>query len=139
MLYMVIFRSPEGKPGYRQAEAITDAITIVERLRNEENAEGVRIYRMEEVAFEFKVRYEVELADELVAAEAESEQESRQDDAGVPTLSSTPLFDQQRAAINPERAPAWVEENSGEADDEEEPETLMAENDNPPRKGLFGR
>lgn len=61
--YMVIFRTPEGKPGYQQAEDVHEVVGTVERLRNEEGVENVRIYRMDEVAFEYKVHYTVELKD----------------------------------------------------------------------------
>lgn len=62
MSHMVIFRTPEGKPGYQQADAVEDAVSIVERLRNEDGVENVRIYRLEEIAFEYKPYYKVELA-----------------------------------------------------------------------------
>lgn len=137
---MVIFRTSDGKPGYRQAETISDAITMVERLRNDENAEAVRIYRMEEVAFEFKVRYEVELADGSEVTEAEADLDEHISKGPTPSVSSTPLFDQQRAAINPERAPAWVvDPEDVETKADEEPDSAEADVETPPRKGLFSR
>jgi hypothetical protein len=60
--YMVIFRSVEGKAGYHQAETLGDAVKFVERLRNEEQVDQARIFRMEEVTFEFKPYYRVEVA-----------------------------------------------------------------------------
>ncbi|MFP3907844.1 MAG: hypothetical protein ACLFRV_06910 [Acidimicrobiales bacterium] len=63
MSHMVIFRTPEGKPGYQPADTVDEAVAVVERLRNEDGVENVRIFRLEEVAFEYKPYYKVELAD----------------------------------------------------------------------------
>ena len=60
--HMVIFRRPEGKPGYHQAESVEDALRFVERLRNQENVTDTRIFRMEEVPIEVRTVYKVELA-----------------------------------------------------------------------------
>jgi hypothetical protein len=60
--HMVIFRTPEGKPGYQPAETVEDAVSVVERLRNEDGVENVRIFRLEELAFEYRPYYKVELA-----------------------------------------------------------------------------
>ena len=78
MPFMVVFRSPEGKPGYHQAEALEDAVKFVERLRNHESITDARIFRMQEVAIEFKTYYRVEVAapgeaPEQVPAEDEAE------------------------------------------------------------------
>jgi hypothetical protein len=60
--HMVIFRTPEGKPGYQPAETVNDAVAVVERLRNDEGVENVRIFRLEEVQFELRPYFRVELA-----------------------------------------------------------------------------
>jgi hypothetical protein len=60
--HMVIFRTPEGKPGYQPADTVQDAIEVVERLRNDEGVENVRIFRLEELSFEYRPYYKVELA-----------------------------------------------------------------------------
>lgn len=62
MSHMVIFRTPEGKPGYQPAETVEDAVEIVERLRNDDGVENVRIFRLEELSFEYRPYYKVELA-----------------------------------------------------------------------------
>ncbi len=62
MSHMVIFRTPEGKPGYQPAETVHDAVAVVERLRNDEGVENVRIFRLEELTFEYRPYYKVELA-----------------------------------------------------------------------------
>lgn len=71
--HMVIFRSGEGKAGYHQADGIDDAIRFVERLRNSENVEQARIFRMEEVGFEYRPYFRVEVAGAGSAPVAEVE------------------------------------------------------------------
>ena len=68
---MVIFRRPDGKPGYHQADGVDDAIRFVEMLRNQEKVTDARIFRMEEVPIEIRTYYKVEVAGE--AAEEEPE------------------------------------------------------------------
>lgn len=70
MPHMVIFRSGEGKAGYHQADALEDAIRFVERLRNSENVEQARIFRMEEVLFEYRPYFRVEVGGASPAPEA---------------------------------------------------------------------
>jgi hypothetical protein len=62
--HMVIFRASDGKPGYHQTEGLEESVRFVERLRNSENVEQARIFHMEEVSFNFKPYYKVELGDE---------------------------------------------------------------------------
>jgi hypothetical protein len=59
---MVIYRGADGKPGYQQAEDIHDAVTFVEQMRNEDGVEHARIFRLEEVVFEYRPYYRVEIA-----------------------------------------------------------------------------
>lgn len=60
--HMVIFRSPEGKPGYHQTDDLEAAIRFVEHLRNEEGVSDARIFVMQEVPIEFRTYYKVEVA-----------------------------------------------------------------------------
>jgi hypothetical protein len=69
---MVIFRSSDGKPGYHQAETLQEAVAFVERLRNEDSVTDARVFRMDEVAIEFKVYYRVEVAGDAPMAMAEA-------------------------------------------------------------------
>jgi len=64
MAHMVIFRRPDGKPGYHQADSVDDAIRFVEMLRNQEKVTDARIFRMEEVSIEFRAYYKVEVVGE---------------------------------------------------------------------------
>jgi hypothetical protein len=67
---MVIFRRPEGKPGYHQAESVDDAVRFVEMLRNQEQANDIHIFRMQEVPFEFRTVFKVEISSEDGARQA---------------------------------------------------------------------
>lgn len=77
--HMVIFRSSEGKAGYHQAEGLDEAVRFVERLRNSENVEQARIFKMEEVSFEYRPYFRVAVAGAApapAAASAEPEPEA---------------------------------------------------------------
>jgi hypothetical protein len=78
--HMVIFRSPEGKPGYHQSDGLDEAMRFAEMLRNQEQVTDARIFRMDEVPIEFKTYYRVEMAS---ATEAEAT-ETPEDAASEP-------------------------------------------------------
>ncbi len=61
MPFMVIYRTSDGSSCYEQADAIDEAALLVERLRNKEGLDQIRIYRMEEISFAFRPYYKVEL------------------------------------------------------------------------------
>ena len=61
MPFMVIYRTSDGSSCYEQADAIDEAALFVERLRNQEGIDQIRIYRMEEIGFAFRPYYKVEL------------------------------------------------------------------------------
>jgi hypothetical protein len=138
--YMVIFRTADGKPGYQQADDVQDAAASVERLRNEDGVDNVRIYRMDEVAFEYKVHYSVQLtspdAAPAIAAESASPVDSPAwDDTSED--SGTAPFDQ--LAVDPAGSPQWDDEAEDPVavDPVEAPEPVASESD--ARRGLFGR
>ncbi len=62
MSHMVIYRGADGKPGYHQTDDIHDAVGFVEQMRNDEGVEHARIFRLEEVVFEYRPYYRVELS-----------------------------------------------------------------------------
>lgn len=72
MTHMVIFRNPEGKAGYHQAESVDEAVRFVERLRNQEHVTDARIFLMEEVPIEFRTYYKVELATSPMSSQAQA-------------------------------------------------------------------
>jgi hypothetical protein len=61
MPFMVIYSTSDGTSCHEQADAIDEAALFVERLRNKEGIEEIRIYRMEEISFAFRPYYKVEL------------------------------------------------------------------------------
>ncbi len=61
MSHMVIYRGADGSPGYHQTDEVHDAVAVVERLRNQEGVEEARIFRMEQVNFEYRPYFRVEL------------------------------------------------------------------------------
>lgn len=67
MSHMVIYRTADGQPGYHQTDALDDAISFVERLRNSDGVDHARIFRMEEVTFDFKPYFKVEVGGEAAA------------------------------------------------------------------------
>ena len=58
---MVIFQTPGGSPGYNQFESLDEAVSFVEQLRNERDVSNARIFALEEVKFEYKPYFRVEL------------------------------------------------------------------------------
>src|SRR3954452_4844401 len=58
---MVIFRGGDGKPGYHQVDELSEAIRHVEHLRNDEGIDHAQIFQLEEVAFEFRPYFRVEI------------------------------------------------------------------------------
>lgn len=102
MSHMVIFRSAEGKPGYHQAEALDDAVGFVEDLRNAEGVEHARIFRMEEVTFEFRPYFRVELGGaDREAAAAEPEAEAPVEDEPTPEMAEVETPDTEMSAFAP--------------------------------------
>lgn len=61
MSHMVIYRGVDGKPGYHQTDDIHDAVNFVEKMRSDEGVEHARVLRLEEVVFEYRPYYRVEL------------------------------------------------------------------------------
>src|SRR5687768_10803739 len=61
MPFMVIYSTSDGTSCHEQADAIDEAALFVERLRNQDGIEEIRIYRMEELSFAFRPYYKVEL------------------------------------------------------------------------------
>src|SRR5690349_20747453 len=58
---MVIFQTPDGNPGYNQFETLDEAVRFVEKLRNEQSVETARMFALDEVKFDFKPYFRVEL------------------------------------------------------------------------------
>ncbi|MGF1596242.1 MAG: hypothetical protein ACFCVK_04830 [Acidimicrobiales bacterium] len=146
MSHMVIYRGADGKPGYQQAEDIHDAVTFVEQMRNEEGVEQARIFRLEEVVFEYKPYYRVELGN---AQPVEQQLTSGSVDAALVNTGPVAVASATFAAPAPApEHPEPIEEPVALDDsfdiveattiniDEHESETVTG---NGARRGLFGR
>lgn len=59
---MVVFKTNEGKPGQHWADSLEDAVRFVEHLRNNEQVNDAKVFKMQEVPLEFKVLYKVEVS-----------------------------------------------------------------------------
>src|SRR6476646_7777690 len=59
---MVSYRDSEGKQSYHETEELNDAIAYVERLRNDEAVDHARIFKMDELSFEYRPYFRVEIA-----------------------------------------------------------------------------
>lgn len=73
--HLVTFKTAEGREGNHTAASLDEAIRFVERLRNNEGASGVRVFRMQEVPIEFRTYYKVEVGDGKPDAKADSKPE----------------------------------------------------------------
>jgi hypothetical protein len=124
--YVVSWQRPDGQPGWHPAADAQEAAAFVERLRNGEGAEGARIFRLEEVPYELKPYYKVELA--APASPVVSFAASIAPDPDPPAPDPEPIVDP---------APVWAAadvEPVAEVHDDE-PVTNGAH----ARRGLFGR
>jgi hypothetical protein len=59
--HLVRFNSPEGRDAYHQAANLDEALKFVERLRNNEGVDNVRLFRLHEIPLEFRAYYRVEV------------------------------------------------------------------------------
>ena len=66
--HMVSYRDSEGKQSYHETAELNDAIAYVEHLRNDEAVEHARIYKMDELNFEYRPYFRVEIAGAASAA-----------------------------------------------------------------------
>ena len=82
---MVIFQTPDGNPGYNQFEEIDEAVRFVETLRNDQGVENARMFALEEVKFEFRQYFRVEVDPPMVGPAG-----STSGAAFVPTVAPAP-------------------------------------------------
>ena len=133
MSHMVIYRGTDGSPGYHQADEVHDAVAFVEQLRNEEGVEEARIFRMEQVTFEYKPYFRVELTSSepsLIAGASkpavEAGSSSTSESAATPTpeVAETAQASTDTKVTTSEAPAAATSESNGDVG---------------ARRGLFGR
>ena len=131
MSHMVIFQTPDGSPGYNQFETVEEAVDFVEKLRNDQSIENARMFALEEIKFELKPYFKVELQ-ALNRGPAEPQAQPAAAPAaggeGTTTFGSYPPPPAQSPA------PAY----SAPAPPSP-PSDAPAGDDQPARRGLFGR
>ena len=127
MPFMVIYSTSDGASCHQQADAIDEAALFVERLRNKEGIDQIRIYRMEEISFAFRPYYKVELG--LPEKQA----------AGTPPATVTAIRPAAGQPAHLEPAEVAVEA-SPSVDADPSPDGTGVEGDCAiGRRGLFGR
>jgi hypothetical protein len=124
---MVSYRSSDGKQSYHQTDELSDAMQFVEHLRNAESVEHARIFKMEELSFEYRPYYRVELATALTAPPA-----PQGDGEWISAAPPTPAPDEEETDTDP-LAAAWS------MSERVEPEEVESVGAGMGRKGLFGR
>lgn len=149
MSHMVIYRTPEGKPAYYEVDDIHDAVSFVEQLRNEQGIEQATIHRMEQVKFEYRPYFRVELrtgneldagrpsapavaaAPQALSAPAPSPEPAAPAPAAPATApAAAPSPAPEQAAAEPAPAPVATETPAAQAE---------VDNGVGARRGLFGR
>ena len=152
MAHMVIFQSIDGSPGYQQCEGIEDAVKFVEELRNDRGVDRARIFRMEEVEFEFRPYWFVVQRDAAAAAAAAAAPVASAAPAApvMPPPSPSSMVAEPEALTVPDRTGS-ASPGAGEDEvvAEREPEAPaavpaapvdpFAPPPPPPSRGLFGR
>jgi hypothetical protein len=134
---MVIYRGADGKPGYQQAEDIHDAVTFVEQMRNEEGVEHARIFRLEEVVFEYRPYYRVELSSHMSEPMLAGSGMPMMASGNMPMMVTTmPSEMPEESSINALNEPFEVVESTTINIDDPDGETVGG---NGARRGLFGR
>lgn len=109
--HMVIFQAPGGSPGYNQFESLEAAIAFVEQLRNDRDVSNARIFALEEVKFEMKPYFKVELQALTTSTGGSSNAPSGSGGAGAPTQPA----DQGRAPTTPSAPASGAAPSSGNA------------------------
>ena len=64
MDHLVRFTTSEGRDAQHVVPSLEDALRFVERLRNTQEANVVKVFRLQEVPISFKTYYKVELRPE---------------------------------------------------------------------------
>lgn len=90
MEHVVRFTTTEGREAQHVAKSLEDALRFVERLRNNEEASVVRVFRMQEVPITFKTYYKVELRPGTVedSSDVPTPSESRSPGVSEPVASA---------------------------------------------------
>ncbi len=97
---MVIYRGADGKPGYHQTDEIHDAVGYVERIRNQEGVEHARIFRLEEVVFEYQPYFRVQLSESALESDSAELEISSESDGDSELLDVDSVDEELEGAVN---------------------------------------
>ena len=134
MSHMVIFQTPGGSPGYNQFDSLSEAVSFVEKLRNEQGIENARMFALEEIKFDIKTVYKVELQ-ALNAGPSASAPRSVAPSEPAPAPAPQPA---PAPASQPAPAPAPSAQPAPAPAAQPAP-APAPEPEQPARRGLFGR
>lgn len=143
MSHIVKYRSPDGKTDYHHTDDIHDAVSFVEQLRNDQGVDGAQIFRLEEVNFDYRPYYRVELkASEPMLTAAPAAKPAVTAPAAAPAAAAPAP-----AAVVPERVVREVKAPKEEPDLVSVPSAAAVKETPAPetdpsvgaRRGLFGR
>lgn len=81
MDHLVTFKTAEGRDGNHTAASLDEAIRFVERLRNNEGASDVRVFRMQEVPIEFRTYFKVEVGEARSEAKVDAKVDAKPEQA----------------------------------------------------------
>ncbi len=65
MAYIVVYQAADGASGYEPCDSLQSAIQAAERMRNVERVDDPRIFRTEEVHFDFRPYYRIEVTNDV--------------------------------------------------------------------------
>ncbi len=144
--HMVIFQNPDGHPGYNQFESVEEAVAFVEKLRNEQSIESIRIFELNELKFDLKPYYKVQMqalnpgAPSRPAPAAPAPPTSPEQAQPEPAPQGAPSQSPGNAS-SPFAAPAGGPDSPQPAPigGPVPPADQPAQDDQPTRRGLFGR
>ena len=148
--HMVIFENRDGHPGYNQFDSVEAAVSFVEDLRNNQGIDKFQIFELNEVKFELKTYYRVQLQALNAGAPTRPAQPSAPSPgtaaaqpkaAPAPAPAAAPAaapVEDKPAAAAPAPAPA-AEVKPASAGAPVPPADQPQDDDQPARRGLFGR
>ena len=88
MSYIVVYQSEDGSPGVEECVDLDLAIVTAERLRNVDAVDRPRIFKTEEIRYDFKPYYRVEVS-------------SIDDEVAAPEVVEAPAEDTSVASVTP--------------------------------------
>lgn len=138
MSHIVVYQGADGSAGYEPCDNLDAAIVAAERMRNVDGVDSPRIFTMQEVEFDFRPYYRVEIpgtdqTDVFDALEAQQESvEAHEDEpvvtSGVLTNELDPWGVSDEAAADSESpAVTFAEASAEEAVEESHGESFAAE------------